>query len=75
VGAKYFHFAPTEEPTTYDVYGNELDLCANWKHSENVGVKAYYAMFMPDSDYAATVTAPDSDDATSVLGAAFTVKF
>ncbi|OGR52477.1 MAG: hypothetical protein A2049_08100 [Elusimicrobia bacterium GWA2_62_23] len=75
IGAKYFNFAPTEAPAAYDVYGNELDLCANWKHSENVGVKAYYAMFMPDSDYAATVTAPDSDDATSVLGAAFTVKF
>jgi hypothetical protein len=72
VGAKYFHFAPTEEPAAYDVYGNELDLCANWKHSENVGVKAYYAMFMPDSDY---VGAGSADDSTKVLGAAFTVKF
>lgn len=70
IAAKYFHFAPTEEPTGYDVYGNELDLCANWKHSENVGVKAYYAMFMPDSDYAGA-----NDDSTSLLGAAFTVKF
>lgn len=76
VGAKYFHFEPTEAPAAYDVYGNELDLCANWKHSENVGVKAYYAMFMPDSDYAVAVNgAGAKDDATSVLGAAFTVKF
>lgn len=76
LGAKYFNFAPTEEPAGYDVYGNELDLCAKWKHSENVSVKAYYAMFMPDSDYAVTVNgAGAKDDATTVLGAAFTVKF
>lgn len=51
-GAKYFTFAPTEEPVGYDTYGNELDLCAHWMHSENVGLKASYAMFMPEKDFA-----------------------
>jgi len=52
VGAKFFTFAPTEAPAAYDTYGNELDLCANWKHSENVGLKASYAMFMPEKKFA-----------------------
>lgn len=78
LSGKLLHFSPTEEVTGvngYDTYGNELDLCALWQHSENVGVKAYYAMFMPDEDYAATLTTPDSDDSTMVIGAAFNVKF
>lgn len=52
VGAKFFTFAPTEEPVGYDAYGTELNLCAGWKHSENVGLKASYAMFMPEKDFA-----------------------
>jgi hypothetical protein len=52
VGAKYFIFNPTEEPTAYDTYGSELDLHAKWMHSENVGLKASYAMFMPEKDFA-----------------------
>ena len=51
-GAKFFTFAPTEEPVGYDAYGTELDLCAGWKHSDNVSLKASYAMFMPEEDFA-----------------------
>ncbi|MGD9643554.1 MAG: hypothetical protein AB7V08_12535 [Elusimicrobiales bacterium] len=74
LGAKVYHMSPTEEPAGYDTYGNELDLCAGWMHSENVGLKAYFAYFMPDSDYADTVFA-GKDDASTLLGASLTVKF
>lgn len=79
--AKLYSFAPTEDTgLTYDAYGTEFDLCANWQHSENVGVKAYYAMFMPDKEYVdirndATNDGDGTDDILSVIGAAFNVKF
>lgn len=69
LGAKFFTFAPTEEPTTYDAYGSELDLCANWKHSENVGLKASYAMFMPEEDFAG------KDTTETLLGFDVVLKF
>lgn len=76
LGAKFYNFSPTEAPAAYDTIGNELDLCANWKHSENVGLKAYFAYFMPNSDYAVAQNgAGAKDDAETLLGAAFTVKF
>ncbi|MDQ7773557.1 MAG: alginate export family protein [Elusimicrobiales bacterium] len=77
--AKLYSFAPTEDKTgtakAYDAYGMEFDLCANWQHSENVGVKAYYAMFMPEKDYAQRNSLTAKDDVASVIGAAFNVKF
>lgn len=79
LGVKYFNFSPTEElagtAKSYDTYGNEFDLCANWQHSEAVGLKAYYAMFMPNEDYAQRNSLTAADDSTEILGAAFTVKF
>ncbi|OGS13398.1 MAG: hypothetical protein A2285_09080 [Elusimicrobia bacterium RIFOXYA12_FULL_57_11] len=73
---KLYNFAVTEDTgLTYDRYGNELDLCANWQHSENVGLKAYYAMFMPEKDYTDAIGAFKSDDNITTLGAALTVKF
>jgi hypothetical protein len=70
VAAKYYDFSADKKSTLTDKhYGSEFDLCANWMHSENVGVKAYYAMFMPEKDN--TVT----DDAQTMMGAAFNVKF
>lgn len=66
-GAKFYTFAPTEEPTGYDAYGNELDLCAGWKHSENVGLKLSYAMFMPDEDYVVAYKGAGASDATETL--------
>jgi len=77
LGAKYLNFSPTEDAGLgYDTYGNELDLTAGWQHNETVGLKAYYAMFMPDSDFAVAMNgAGAADDSTEVLGAAFTVKF
>ena len=74
LGAKVFHFSPTEEPAGYDTYGNELDVTAKWQHSEAVSLKAYVAYFMPDSDYSDTVFA-GNDDANTLLGANLTVKF
>ncbi len=68
-GAKFFTFAPTEEPTTYDTYGSELDLCANWKHSENIGLKASYAMFMPEKNFAG------KDTTETLMGLDLTLKF
>lgn len=69
IGAKFFTFAPTEEPTTYDAYGTELDLCANWKHSENVSLKASYAMFMPEEDFAG------KDTTETLMGFDVVLKF
>lgn len=83
---KLYHFSPTVTKVNstaagaaktdigYDTYGNELDLCANWQHNENVGIKAYYAAFMIDGDYADTVMA-GKDDMATAMGAALTVKF
>ncbi|KAF0126291.1 MAG: hypothetical protein FD189_1027 [Elusimicrobia bacterium] len=77
--AKLFSFSPTKKllgtAKAYDAYGSEFNLCANWQHSEDVGVKAYYATFMPDDDFATRNSTIARDDATSVLGAAFNVKF
>jgi hypothetical protein len=74
LGAKVYHLSPTEEPAGYDTYGNELDVTAKWQHSENLGLKAYVAYFMPNSDYADTVFA-GKDGASTLLGASLTVKF
>lgn len=70
VGAKYFIFNPTEKVpgvNGYDTYGNELDLCAHWKHSENVGLKLSYAMFMPEKDYVVNYKGAGASDATETL--------
>lgn len=72
LGAKYYNFAETEKLGGKSNLGTETDLCVNWKHSENVNVKAYAASFTPEKD---TVPAVATDDAATMLGAAFTVKF
>ncbi|MDD2803936.1 MAG: alginate export family protein [Elusimicrobiales bacterium] len=88
LGGKLYHFGMTEKvasagagstalPQETDTIGNELDLCAMWKHNENVTLKAYYAAFMPDSKYAkyAADEATAKDDMTTLVGAALSVKF
>lgn len=77
--AKYIYLAPTEDKQDgatigYDTVGSEFDLAATWNHSENLNVKAYMAYFMPDKDFA-TANGATNDDAATMLGAAFTVKF
>jgi len=72
IGAKYYNFAETEKLGGKSNIGTEMDLCVNWKHSENVNVKAYAASFTPEKD---TVPAVTTDDAATMLGAAFSVKF
>lgn len=86
LGGKLYYFAPTVTKVNstaagaaktdigYDAFGSELDLCANWQHSENVGLKAYYAMFMVDSDFADTMLA-GKDDMATAMGVAVSVKF
>jgi hypothetical protein len=77
LSGKMYYFSPTEEVTGaggYDTYGQELDLCAMWQHNENVGLKAYYAMLMVDSDYADAMLG-GKDDMMTTIGAALTVKF
>ena len=76
IGAKFFTFAPTEEPVGYDTYGSELNVCANWKHSENIGLKLSYGMFMPDEDYVVAYKGAGASDATETLmGLDLTLKF
>lgn len=80
LGAKFFNLTPTEEPAAYDAIGNELDLCANWQHTENVSLKGYYAMFMADKDYMdivndATNDDDGTDDAAYQFGVLVNVKF
>jgi len=72
LGAKYYNFAETEKLGGKSNLGTEMDFYANWKHSENVNVKAYLASFTPEKD---TTPAVATDDAETMLGAAFTVKF
>lgn len=70
VAAKYYDFSADKKVTlTKKHEGSELDLVATWNHSENVSVKGYYAMFTPEKKNVAT------DDAATMLGAAFVVKF
>lgn len=73
VGAKFYNFAPTEDNGVFTSYGNELDISADWAHSANLGLKAYYAMFMPDADYVAAGWT--ANDTISTLGLALNVKF
>ncbi len=75
----YFTYAPVEDKVNgtsigYDAIGNEMDFMATWNHSENVSVKGYYAMFSPDSKFATNAGAT-KDDATTMLGLNFNVKF
>ena len=77
--AKYVYLAPTEDKLNgasigYDTVGSEFDVAATWNHSDNVKVKAYVAYFMPDKDYA-TASGSTNDDAATMIGAAFKVKF
>lgn len=73
IGAKFFNFAYAEDkgtaPNTYTAIGTELDFSATWKHSDNVGLRASYAMFVPSSDYNVTT------DAANLLGLDLVVKF
>lgn len=85
LGGKLYHFGLTEKMTKTaggnnykkETYGNELDLTAKWQHNENVGLTAYYAAFIVDSDAAkydmTSLTA--KDDMITTLGLALNVKF
>ena len=51
-------------------------MCANWKHSENIGLKLSYGMFMPDEDYVVAYKGAGASDATETLmGLDLTLKF
>ncbi|GAB4030497.1 MAG: hypothetical protein Fur0012_06520 [Elusimicrobiota bacterium] len=70
VAAKYYDFSADKKVAlTKKHEGAELDLVATWNHSENVSVKGYYAMFTPEKKN------NTNDDAATMLGAAFNVKF
>ena len=70
IAATYYNMKVAEKNTGMkDTLGNEIDLVATWKHSDNVSVKGYYAMFKPEKDNSGT------DDAQTALGAAFVLKF
>lgn len=69
LGAKYYSLAYTEKVGTVDTIGNELDFTAMWKHSDNVGARATYAMLTPDSKYSAVT------DAETLMGLDLVVKF
>ena len=79
--AKMVNLKYTEEKTwttvTSDAIGNELDFLVTWNHSEDVALKAYYAMLSPDSDYTkitgTSLTA--KDDISTLLGFNVNVKF
>ncbi len=70
IAATYYNMKVAEKnPGMKDTLGNEVDLVATWKHSNNLSIKGYYAMLKPEKDN--TVT----DDAYTALGAAFVLKF
>ncbi len=72
IAATYYNMKVAEKNAGYkDTIGNEVDIVATWKHSEDVSLKGYYAMFMPEKDNVST----GKDDAQTALGAAFVVKF
>jgi len=65
----FYNFDYTEKVGTVEKIGTELDFGAAWKHSDNVFLKASYAMFTPDNDFSA------NDDAKTLLGLDAVVKF
>ncbi|MFA6433057.1 MAG: alginate export family protein [Elusimicrobiales bacterium] len=75
-GAKYYHFAMTEKSGGNDKIGNELDLCATWKHSENVSIMGSYGSFAPEKKYAQAIFgATAKKDAETRMGLDLMVKF
>jgi len=72
--AKFYNFGHTETVATVDQIGNELNLVATWKHTENVAFKGYYAMFMVDSKNS-TVNFLGNDDNAMQVGLLASVKF
>lgn len=82
LSGKLFNFAITEDIAAqgWDTYGNELNLCAKWQHTENVSLKAYYAAFMFDKEYIdwdndTTNNGNGTDDMAYQFGLLATVKF
>jgi len=70
VAAKYYNFSADQKRGNAEKHlGNEYDLVATWTHSDNVNVKGYFAMFQNEKKNFAT------DDAETMMGAAFNVKF
>ncbi len=70
IAATYYNMKVAEKNLGMkDTLGNEVDLVATWKHSDNLSLKGYYAMLKPEKDNAGT------DDAYTALGAAFVLKF
>ncbi|HOI42698.1 MAG TPA: hypothetical protein PK523_07110 [Elusimicrobiales bacterium] len=70
VAAKYYNFSADKKNGIADKHlGNEFDVIATWSHSDNVKVKGYYAMFMPEDKN------NTPDDAESMMGALFCVNF
>lgn len=75
VAVSYYDFSYAEKNAAAGAktnMGTESDLVLTWTHSDNVNVKGYYAMFAPEKK---NLTAGRKDDAQSVMGAAFMVKF
>ena len=74
VGAKYYDFSADNNKNTFanKHIGAETDVTATWKHSENVKVKGYFAMFQPEKKNLAVGA---KDDSETMMGAAFMVKF
>ncbi|OGR45552.1 MAG: hypothetical protein A2X35_04170 [Elusimicrobia bacterium GWA2_61_42] len=72
VAAKYYNFSADKKAgLVKKYYGSETDVVATWTHSANVDVKGYYAMVMPEKDN----TVSTKDNAQTMMGAAFCVKF
>ena len=69
LGDKFLNFAYTEKVGTIENIGTELDFAATRTHSDNVSLRASYAMFTPDNDFSAT------DDAKTLLGLDAVIKF
>ncbi|MCG2725616.1 MAG: hypothetical protein L6420_05045 [Elusimicrobia bacterium] len=67
---KYYTFKYSEKVGTAENIGSEMDFAAVWNHSDNVMLKASYAMFTPDKDIAAV-----NNDAQTLFGFDVNVKF
>jgi hypothetical protein len=56
----WYDFSATEDQNVGD-YGTEFDLTAGYRHSDNVGFEAGYAMLMPDDQITGGAAAPDDN--------------
>lgn len=77
ISAKYMNFRSTERTVTGRGIGSETDLITTWTQSQNITLKAAYAMFMPDKDMRYLTASPvlTTHDTVTLIDLYMCVKF